>query len=61
VNEKEEQKKYRDEEVKGACGLLPPRMVTAGGNADAMAGDMARPVQMTIGNTTKMTNRYVSR
>ena len=35
----------------------PPKTVTAAGNADAMAGDIARPVQITSGNRTKITSR----
>src|SRR5665213_877633 len=39
----------------------PPNAVTTGGKADAIAGDIARPVQITRGNRTKITNMYVSR
>src|SRR5262249_24101291 len=39
----------------------PPSTMTAPGNADAMAGDIARPVQITKGNRTKITDKYVSR
>ena len=38
----------------------PPKIVTAAGNAEAKAGDIARPVQITNGKRTKITNRYVS-
>jgi hypothetical protein len=35
--------------------------VTVDGTADTKAGDIARPVQMTRGNSTKITRMYVSR
>ncbi len=35
----------------------PPNTVTVAGNADAKAGDIARPVQIIKGNRTKITNR----
>src|SRR6185503_2114281 len=35
----------------------PPSVVTVDGTADTKAGDIARPVQMTRGNSTKITRR----
>jgi len=42
-------------------GLLAAQNSDGGRIADAMAGDMASPVQITNGNRTKITNKYVSR
>ena len=35
----------------------PPSEVTVSGNAETKAGDIAKPVQITKGNRTKITNR----
>ena len=35
----------------------PPNRVTVAGNAESKAGDIAKPVQITNGNRTKITNR----
>src|SRR5690349_12827505 len=39
----------------------PPNTVAVAENTETMAGDIARPVQITNGKRTKITNRYVSR
>src|SRR5271170_1874984 len=39
----------------------PPSAVTAAGTAESKAGDIARPVQITSGNRTKITVRYTVR
>jgi len=45
--------------VRADC--CPFRMVTIVGNTEVIAGDIAKPVQIMIGDRTKTTVKYVSR
>ncbi len=45
--------------VRADC--LPPKAITVHGNAPLNAGDIASPVQISSGNNTKITIRYVAR
>src|SRR5271170_5421482 len=57
-------KSRRDPETK-KCSVRadcrPPNALTAAGTAESNAGDIARPVQITSGNRTKITVRYAVR
>ena len=58
VDQQEQYEKHGDEEMNGACGLLAAEHRHEGRKrGHAMAGDIARPVQIIKGNRTKITNK----